>query len=207
MPARAVDIAINVNIIISSLFFVCSVYCLTITQTIFATFIATNPPTRSPIPSANISFSSFCLFFSLLCLCPYQMWERSRYVPAVAAAQTPSTTNAAPIVFSSFLLYCLFYHSRSDFLFLRNTKYPMIEPRTRSLSVLVIEYLADNESGQIFPVIRQSRKLPATKAVTKIMNFVLRLSFPVFFSVSSIVCVLFAVIVFVIFISPLFCVC
>ena len=103
MPARAVDIAINVNIIISSLFFVCSVYCLTITQTIFATFIATNPPTRSPIPSANISFSSFCLFFSLLCLCPYQMWERSRYVPTVATAQIPSTA-IAPIVFSSFII-------------------------------------------------------------------------------------------------------
>ena len=64
MPARAVDIAINVNIVIFLLSFVC---------------------------------------FDLLCLCMYQMWERSRYVPAVAAAQIPSTT-ITPIVFSSFII-------------------------------------------------------------------------------------------------------
>ena len=112
-----------------------------------------------------------------------------------------SIPNATVAIF----IFLLYYHTCSDLLFLRNTKYPMIEPKARSLSEFVMEILAVNECDHIIPVIRQSRKLPTTNAVTKIMNFVLRLSFPVFSAVCSIVCVLFTVIVFVIVISPYCC--
>ena len=40
--------------------------------------------------------------FGLLCLCLIYSFERSQYVPAVAAAQIPMTANGVIIVFSSF---------------------------------------------------------------------------------------------------------